>query len=151
MAYNDRKGGGYGGGPRWQQLPQLPEGYLQGGYFAPAETGGRPVLRREYIIGYPEQIAKALDDRDKNKSSQLRKFYDYCIRIRDALNQGQSFQALEGDFCRLTGFVKYAEGRGRVTPLFVDFIQKNVEAVHSKEEFGAFIKHFEAVIAYIKK
>lgn len=149
MSFNGNKGGYQGG---YSQKPiGLPRDYLKGGYFEPAADRGRAVLRREYIVGYPAEIASSLADREKNKSTQLRKFYDYCIRIRDMLDRGQSFQEVESDFCRLAAFAKYAESRGRVSSLFVDFIQKNVGAVHSKEEFYAFLKHFEAVIAYIKK
>lgn len=143
MAYNNGRGS--------YQSPSLPEGYLKNGYFVPSPEDGRPTLRREFIIGYPEQIARALDDREKNKSSQLRKFYDYCIRIRDMLERGQPFSAVESDFCRLEVFAKYAESRSKVSELFVRFIQSNVNAVRNKDDFYAFIKHFEAVIAYIKK
>lgn len=149
MAFNPGRGGYQGGQQRWQ--PALPDGYLKGGYFEPAAEGERPALRREFIIGYPETIANALEDREKNKSTQLRKFYDYCIRIRDMLDRGQSFHEVESDFCRLAAFAKYAESRGRVSDLFVKFIQNNVNMIHSKDEFYAFLKHFEAVIAYIKK
>lgn len=149
MAFNPGRGGYQGGQQRRQ--PTLPEGYLKDGYFEPTAGGKRPALRREFIIGYPEKIAQALDDREKNKSTQLRKFYDYCIRIRDMLDCGQSFHEVESDFCRLEVFSKYAESRSKVSGLFVNFIQSNVRSVHSKDEFYAFMKHFEAVIAYIKK
>ena len=153
MAYNGRNNyqNGQGGYNSRYQQPSLPDGYLDGGYFSPAKDGQKRAMKREYILGYPEQIARALDDRDKNKSTQLRKFYDYCIRIRDALEQGKTFQEVESDFCRLTAFAKYAENRSRVTSLFVDFIDRNVKIVQSKESFYAFLKHFEAVIVYIKK
>lgn len=147
MAYNGGKPGYQGN----RQPPRLPDGYLRDGYFEPAAERERPALRREYIIGYPEAIAKALEDREKNKSTQLRKFYDYCIRIRDMLERGQSFCELKSEFCRLAPFAKYAESRSKVSGLFVQFIQKNVDAVRSKDDFYAFLKHFEAVIAYIKK
>lgn len=149
MAYNAGRSGYQGGQPRRQ--PGLPEGYLKDGYFETSPENKRPVLRREYIIGHPAKIAQGLEDREKNKSSQLRKFYNYCIRVRDMLDRGQSFREIESDFCRLSAFAKYAESRGRVSGLFVEFIQKNVDAVRRKEDFYAFLKHFEAVIAYIKK
>lgn len=147
MAFDPGRNGYKG----YQQQPALPAGYLEDGYFEPIAQGGRPALRREFIIGYPEEIAKALDDREKNKSTQLRKFYDYCIRIQSLLERGQPFGEVESDFCRLSAFVNYAENRGKVSGLFVEFIQKNVSRIHSKEEFYAFLKHFEAVIAHIKK
>lgn len=138
-----------GSRPEWS-APTLPQGYLRDGYYS-FEGNGKPVLRREFIVGYPEEIARKLDDREKNKSSQLRKFYDYCIRIRSMLERGMSFSEVEGEFCRLVAFADYAQKRNRVSPLFVDFIRKNVMAVHNEQDLNAFTKHFEAVIAYIKK
>lgn len=147
--------GGQGGrgGSSWNSQPGLPEGYLNGGYFSAGGADSKRTMKREYILDYPKQIADGLDvgGRDQNRSAQIRKFYDYCIRIRDALEQGKSFAEVEGDFCRLSVFAKYAQSRGRVSGLFVQFIEKNVNAVRSKEDLFAFVKHFEAIVAYIKK
>lgn len=152
MAYN---AGGRWNGPQGQksgyQRPELPEGYLSGGYFEPGQAGEKPALRREYIVGYPEEIARNLEDRELNKSAQLRKFYDYAIRIRDMLGRGFSFREVQSDFCRLLVFADYARSRNRVSQLFVDFTKRNVDAVHDKQDFYAFLKHFEAVIAHLKK
>ena len=133
--------------------PRLPEGYLHGGYFEPGLAREKPSLRREYIIGYPEEIARSLGDPKLNKSSQLRKFYDYAIRIRDILGRGISFREAESDFCRLLVFADYARNRSQplVSMLFVDFIRQNVETVKNEQDFYAFLKHFEAVIAHLKK
>lgn len=155
MAYDGRSPGGYQPKP-WdreqEHVPRaLPAGYLQGGYFEPGHDGGKPVLRKEYIVGYPEQIARALEDRDKNKSSQLRRFYDYCIRIRSMQERGRAFEQVQAEFCRLVPFADYAQTRNTVTPLFVDFIRKNVQAVRNADDLYAFVKHFEAVVAHIKK
>ena len=152
MAYN---AGGRWNGPQGQRggysRPELPEGYLSGGYFEPGQVGEKPALRREYIVGYPEEIARNLEDRELNKSAQLRKFYDYAIRIRDMLGRGMSFREVQSDFCRLLVFADYARSRNRVSQLFVDFTQRNVDAVQSEQDFYAFLKHFEAVIAHLKK
>lgn len=152
MAFNT---GSRGSGPQGQrggyQRPELPEGYLSNGYFEPGQTGEKPSLRREYIVGYPEEIARSLEDRDLNKSAQLRKFYDYAIRVRDMLGRGISFREAESDFCRLLVFADYAKSRNRVSQLFVDFIKCNVDAVRNEQDFYAFLKHFEAVIAHLKK
>ena len=109
-------------------------------------------MKREYILDFPQKIAQDLSKggRDQNKSAQIRKFYDYCIRIRDALEQGKSFAEVESDFCRLSAFAQYAKSRKKVSDLFVRFIKRNVEAVHSKEDLFAFVKHFEAIVAYMK-
>ena len=152
MAFNT---GGRWNGPQGQrgsyQRPELPNDYLSDGYFEPGQAGGKPSLRREYIVGYPEEIARSLEDRDLNKSAQLRKFYDYAIRIRDMLGRGISFREAESDFCRLLVFADYAKSRNRVSQLFVDFIKRNVDAVRDEQDFYAFLKHFEAVIAHLKK
>ena len=73
MAYNGRNNyqNGQGGYNSRYQQPSLPDGYLDGGYFSPAKDGQKRAMKREYILGYPEQIARALDDRDKNKSTQI--------------------------------------------------------------------------------
>lgn len=129
---------------------KLPEEYLDNsGYFVLSEDE-KEVINRDFIIGFPAEIAQALDEKDKNKSTQIRKFYDYCIRIRDMMTQGKTFEEVEGEFCRLENFAKYSESRGLVTPVFVKFIQKNVNAVYNEQDFYAFIKHFEAVIAHLK-
>ena len=147
--------GGRWNGPQGQRggwpRPELPKGYLSGGYFEPGQTGEKPALRREYIVGYPEEIARGLEDRELNKSTQLRKFYDYAIRVRDKLSRGISFREAESDFCRLLVFADQARSRNRVSQLFVDFIRQNVETVKNEQDFYAFLKHFEAVIAHLKK
>lgn len=153
MAYDNQ----YSGGQKPQGRPQipsqeLPEGYLQGGYYkAPSTEGGASILRKEYIVGYPKEIAGALNwDRDKNKNAQVRKYYDYCIRLRDLMLRGKTFAEIESDFCRLSIFVDNAEKRGRVSRLFVKFIDKNIENIHTEKDFYAFVKHFEAVIAHLR-
>ena len=138
-----------GGYPRLE--PKLPEGYLSSGYFEPGREGEKPSLRRDYIVGHPEDIAEGLEDRERNKSTQLRKFYDYAIRIRDMLGRGISFREAESDFCRLLVFADYAKSRSRVSALFVEFIKRNVDVVKNEQDFYAFLKHFEAVIAHLKK
>ncbi len=155
--YDTSRGGGYanqnrpGGGRPYAAPPSrgLPPGYLKDGYFA--KEGEKLVLRKEYIVDYPIMIAEALDDRDKNKSSQLRKFYDFCIRLRSIIDNGRSFREVQSELARLGPFARYAESRSRVTPVFVQFIEKNMERVHNEGDFNAFMKHFEAVIAYLKK
>ena len=49
---------------------------------------------------------------------------------------------------RLMPFVEYAQSRKRVSPLFVEFIGKNLQAMKDQRDFYAFLKHFEALIAY---
>ena len=157
MGYSN-KNSSYRGAPQgrsgsWRQNEpaNLPEGYLSDGYYRRAE-GGDPELNPDYIVKYPKVIANGLQDRQANKSTQLRKFYDYCIRLRDFMRYQQlPFSAIKAELARLEPFVEYAQKRKRVTSLFTDFIHENVKAVQSDEDFRAFLKHFEALIAYLPK
>lgn len=132
-----------------KQKPTFPEGYLKKGYF---EDNDKKVLICDYIVEYPKHIVRNLEDKNKNKSSQLRKYYDYVVRIKDSLKYNRKeFEEVLGDIKRLDYYVSYAKTRGKVTDYFVNFIRKNLENVNTKEEFFAFATHFEAIIAYLPK
>ena len=138
-------------GGRSGEPPKLPAGYLSSGYYLPAADGGKEP-NPDYILRFPKAIARDLKHPQANKSAQLRKFYDYCIRLRDMVRyQGLDFPSVRAELARLEPFVEYAQKRKRVTQLFTDFIRENVKAVQSDEDFRAFLKHFEALIAYLPK
>lgn len=129
--------------------PTFPKGYLEGGYFLD-ET--KKILKSEYIVEYSKHIADNFKDGDKNKSSQLRKYYDYVIRIKEPLKYGiKTFDEVHPEIKRLDYFTSYAETRGKVSRYFVNFIKKNLQSINTKEDFFAFSTHFEAIIAYLPK
>lgn len=142
MAYDNR---GY-------SAPCLPDGYLIGGYYTDPE---KEKLKKEYIVAYPRQIADALErdgKREANKRTQIRKYYEYLLRVRDKLNlKDGDFEAIEADLAELFPKATYAQTRQVVSGLFVDFIRENLEAVQDARDLRAFVKHFEAVIAFMKK
>lgn len=168
MAYNGSKpygnqgnqsgGGNRPGGfkPRNKAPRRLPDGYaedLQSGYFYIPKGSEKPVMKPNFILGYPKKIADALSewDKKKNKSSQIRRYYDFCVRIRDLMDAGHSYEEMEAEFCRLVPLVDYAKSRDLVTDVFVNFIYRNIDAIDSIEAFHAFVKHFEAVVAHMKQ
>ena len=168
MAYNGSKpygnqgnqsgGGNRPGGfkPRNEAPGRLPDGYaedLQSGYFYIPKGSEKPVMKPNFILGYPKKIADALSewDRNKNKSSQIRRYYDFCVRIRDLMDAGHTYAETEAEVCRLVPLVEYAKSRNLVTDVFVDFISRNIDAVYTVEDFHAFVKHFEAVVAHMKQ
>ena len=128
----------------------FPNEYLYGGYF---EDKNKEILKCEYIVEYPKHIVlNLIRNKDKNKSSQLRKYYDYIVRIKDTLKyDNQIFNKVHVEINRLDYYVSYAESRGKVSRYFVDFIKKNLKNIKTKEDFFAFLKHFEAIIAYLPK
>lgn len=128
----------------------FPSGYLQGGYF---EDKDKKILKKEYIVDYPQHIVKNLKGgKDLNKSTQLRKYYDFTIRIKEALKYNyKTFDEVYSEINKLNGYVSYAETRSKVSSYFVDFIKKNLKVINTKEDFFAFTTHFEAIIAYLPK
>ena len=144
-------GGGRGGNNRYETLT-LPEGYLQGGYYSDTD---KLKLKKKYIVEYPKDIANLLEKdggRDTNKRSQIRRFYDYLLRVESKMNlPNNDFSSIEADFMELVPHVAYARTRSVVSEMFIQFINKNAEAVHDEKDLRAFVKHFEAVIAFTKK
>lgn len=150
MMQNDRKGRGNFNN---QDRPALPENYLMGGYFEDPKE--KQKLKPDYIIAYARKIARDLDNEgrgNKNKRTQIRKYYDYCLRLQKKMERmNNDFSFVESDFARLIPVVEYAESRARVSQIFVEFIEKNVAAIKDARDLGAYIKHFESVVAYMKK
>ena len=137
---------------------ELPDGYLDGGYYK--EVNGEKVLKKEYIVKYPTEIVELLKVRDDkgrvkpdiNKRSQIRKFYEYALAAQGLLQRnGNRFEVVEAELNRLIPFADYAKSRGTVSGLFVEFIKKNVTSIHNTSDMTAFIKHFEAIVAYLPK
>ncbi len=162
MAYDNRnfgnKMGGRNGFNSNYQKGQLPKGYLSGGYFETVENEN--ALKPEYIVEYSKAIAEKLSDKNEwekpntpqNKRSQIRKFYEYVLRIQSLLHRkNNNFDAVEAELKRLIPYVNYAVSRGTVSELFRNFINDNMMAIHNVEDLNAFVKHFESIIAYLPK
>lgn len=146
--------GDCGGKNKPDKPAALPEGYLQGGYYSDSK---KTKLKREYIVEYPKDLANAfwLDGgKDTNKRSQIRKFYEYLLRVERKMHlQDNAFGSIEADLAELLPYVTYAGNRKNkvVSNLFILFIQKNIAALHDEKDVRAFVKHFEAVIAFTKR
>jgi len=158
MAYYNNKNNmsgktGYYGGNKPYDKPYVkfpPEGYLNGYY----DDQKKQILRKEYILSYAKDIKTKLEldgGYNKNKRSQIRKFYDYCIRIRQKLDAKKDFAYVAADFANLDPMASMQKSRNVVSESFYDFIRMNVEAVQDERDFRAFVLHFQAIIAYMKK
>lgn len=150
---NNRHNGSYPGGGRsgiGNAPLNLPDGYLARGYY---EDADKKILRVEYIIDYPKEIVGQLKmEKNKNKSSQLRKYYEFVIRIKDRLRQtNASYDEMKSAIASLIPYAEYARTRGKVSDYFRKFISKNVNSIHDEKDFMAFAKHFEAIIANLPK
>lgn len=134
-------------------MDKLPKEYLtdlEEGYYK--NVDGKDCLKPDFIVKYPKKIAKGLEDRNKNKLSQIWKFYEHAKRIQDNLkHQGMPFTVLEAELDMMLPIVESAFNRSMVTSVFKDFIDENVSKVKNMEDLDAFIKHFQALIAYLPR
>lgn len=148
-----------GGSPYWQpKVKELPNDYIKDldlGYYN--KINGRQQLKSSMIIEHPKKIAERLGDRNKNKVTQIRKFYSYAKRIHESLynryDKEISFDELQADLYMLEPMAHnaYTKTNGTITKVFFDFISNNMKAVQDENDLDAFIKHFQAVIAYLPK
>ena len=131
---------------------------LKEGYFKWVD--GRKCLKEEFIVKYPKRIANELaydkkdkqPFKDKNKLSQIWKFYDHARWIQDSLRlRGESLDVLKATLYELMPAAAYALKMSTITNDFRKFINLNVSNIKDKEDLDAFIKHFQSLIAYLPK
>jgi CRISPR-associated protein Csm2 len=103
-----------------------------------------------------ELNAKAVDkhgrDSGKNKTSQIRRFYDELVgwheRVGDDLDR---FKECEAFIKMLNAKAAYAQGRGLVTREFVDWMRDCVRQVDDPTSLKHFRLHFEATVGFLKE
>ena len=130
----------------------LPKGYLEGGYFL---DSAKEKMKKEYVTNYAREIAKTLGEeggRQKNKRAQIRKFYEYGLRVAAKLQEkNNDFSCVDADVAAFIPKATYAKNRDVVTEMFEKFIVENIQnTVKDAKDYRAFMKHFEAIIAYMK-
>lgn len=91
------------------------------------------------------------------KSTQMRRFYDDVKAIERKLSLGQDEDGREKSFAvehamitMLKPKAVYAEKRKVAPRAFTQFVFDNVDSIHDLRDFEAFVRHFEAVVAYHK-
>lgn len=106
---------------------------------------------------WAEKVSKAGlnlkgDKLEKNKISQLRKFFDEAVRLSGLIKNGEDFRNVIPYIKMLKAKAAYAEGRKLITSEFNDFISRSIAEVHSDDatSFELFISFFEAFIGYYK-
>lgn len=146
---NSRGNGGYNK-PRVSY--QLPSDYLNKGYFDKHEDG-RDTIKLSLIVSLPRQIAIGFMSEDLSYR-QLRKQYENVLNINIGVKT--NFYTLDEAKVKLAEMIPKVnnafnkQGTTHVTKSFLDFIIKNVEAVHTKEDLDAFHRHFQAVVGFSK-
>lgn len=110
-----------------------------------------PELFSEVANKWAEQIKKAgINNRDRNKISQLRKFYDEVLIFHGRIKNEEEFQKMLPYIKILNAKAYYAEGRKLITEDFRVFIQKSLSQIKNKKDFDVFVKFFEAFMGFYR-
>lgn len=136
------------------------KGALNEGYFRWVD--GKKCLKEDFIVKYPKRIADELSynkrdkrtfkNKNKNKLSQIWKFYDHARWVQDSLRlRDEPLEVLKATLCELMPAAAYALERATITADFKKFIDLNVSNIKDKDDLDAFIKHFQSLIAYLPK
>ena len=101
-----------------------------------------------------EWAAKIAYAKPKTKTTQMRNFYDYVLKLQEKANlkNESDFKAEILPFVKmLNSKVAYANTRKVASKEFVDMINDCVSQVNSKEGLDTFKLFFEAVLGFSKK
>jgi CRISPR-associated protein Csm2 len=139
---------------REQNPPRIPEPKAQCYFEADGKT-----LRAALVDGEAEQFAQKISE---VPPTRLRRFYEDVLSLRSRLEaqtcngeRTRVFQGLLPEFKMLKAKAAYTSGRlGRreresFAPL-LGFFVNHTHSVKSVEEFDAFYKHFQAIVAFHK-
>lgn len=100
-----------------------------------------------------KSIAKECEDSrgQKNKRTQIRKFYDEVVRLEMAArNKSTNWDNILPLVHMLAAKAAYAKGRNLVTDRFVNFIQSSIKQVERPEDLKIFAGFFEAFIGFYR-
>lgn len=86
----------------------------------------------------------------KNKSTQIRKFYDELLRIKNLIKKPDDYENYKPYIVMVKSRVAYSKGRDLVTKVVYDFISDGIAKSTDYKNFEIFMNFFESVIAYYK-
>lgn len=115
-------------------------------------------INSDLFSNIAEELAKrikkeGLDNKEnlkKNKSTQIRKFYDELLRIKNLIKKPEDYQNYKPYIVMVKSKVAYSKGRDLVTKVVYDFISDGIEKSTDYRNFEIFMNFFESVIAYYK-
>lgn len=110
---------------------------------------GKPAFDRHLVGKAAEELAEKLTGRIDN--TQLRRFYTPVVALRDRAIAGRvSSEDVQAELALLKARVAYARKRpgSKVPDELVRMFTEHAASVQTCEDFVAFARHFEAVVAY---
>lgn len=112
------------------------------------------VLNPEAFSIEAERIAKEVADEggwNKNKRSQLRKFFDEVVRLNQmAKNDDKEWENILPQVHMLSAQAAYAYGRKHVGDLFLSLVKDNISYIETDKDLDAYANFFEAFIGFYK-
>lgn len=126
-----------------EQQSELPPGYLKNGYF---DSAGNMLC--EVAVDWPKSLAQTLA-RQGMKTAQVRRFFSHVRRLEGRLKAGTTIDSLRAEISKLDSYAQNAVKRNNAPRLFQQFISQNLRwATKDEKHFGAFVNHFECLVAY---
>jgi CRISPR-associated protein Csm2 len=117
------------------------------------EPGSKDKLRAALVDTEAEEWAAKFKE---VATSQLRRFYEHVITLRRRLEECpdekrlNEFDLLRPEFKMLKAKAAYTAGRERKLAPLLQFFVNHTASVKTMDDFNAFVRHFEAIIAYHK-
>lgn len=125
----------------------LPQDYIEKlgtGYFDKNKC-----LWEEFITTMASSVALSFGNcKNKLNNHQLRRFYTHTKAAENRLKMTNDWPCVNVDIKKTGAFAAEAKGKGKIPDSFYDFIDKNMKLIKTKEDFEAFLEHFQAVVAY---
>lgn len=101
-----------------------------------------------------EKFAKEVADeggRDKNKGTQLRRFFDEILRLdTEARARKDNWKLIHPRVHMVLAKIAYANGRGLVTKKFVDLMRDGIGQVEDGDDLHALTEFLEAFMGFYK-
>lgn len=114
----------------------------------------KKMIRPELFSQVADELAREVHEADlnKNKRTQLRKFFDEVIRLNA---MARSYPEEWDNILPLVNMIiakaAYAEGRKLVTGDFVTFLKEAIHQVNTHRDLDVFANFFEAFMGFYRK
>lgn len=126
-------------------------------YADPSNKIINPELMSSDALKWAQEVSRAGlngkgDKLEKNKISQLRKFFDEAQRLAAQIRNGEDYRNVMPFIKMLNAKAAYAEGRKLITSEFKELISKAVNEVKMEDpnSFELFLSFFEAFMGFYK-
>ncbi|MBN2568616.1 MAG: type III-A CRISPR-associated protein Csm2 [Deltaproteobacteria bacterium] len=112
-----------------------------------------PTLFSDIAMGWAEKIHEGnVRQKDCNKRSQLRKFYDEVTRLNSrAKSKTEDWDNIVPFVNMLLAKAAYAEGRNKVSKDFSDLLKHCIGKIENEKDLDVFANFFEALMGFYRK